>query len=116
MSIPAASYSPSRAGTPPGYEMQDERKRTLIEASHQRSQSFGIATSDQPDFSPSARAVLAQTMEENRFLLLHAAPAMETLYEQIANTHSMVLLTSAKSVVLHSLGDMTFWRMPRRWR
>nr|WP_156955317.1 sigma-54-dependent Fis family transcriptional regulator [Polaromonas glacialis] len=108
MSIPAASYSPSRTGTPPGYETEDERKRTLIEASHQRSQSFGIATSDQPDFSPPGQVVLARTIEENRFLLLHAAPAMETLYEQIANTHSMVLLTSAKGVVLHSLGDSDF--------
>ena len=108
MSIPAASHSPTTAGHPPGHEMQDEIKRTLIEASHRRSQSFGIATSDQPDFSPPAQVVLAQTIEENRFLLLHAAPAMETLYEQIANTHSMVLLTSARGVVLHSLGDSDF--------
>ncbi|MDB5846177.1 MAG: domain family protein, partial [Polaromonas sp.] len=106
MSIPAARYSPSRTG--PSHEIEDERKRTLIEASHQRSQSFGIATSDQPDFSPPGQVVLARTLEENRFLLLHAAPAMETLYEQIANTHSMVLLTSAKGVVLHSLGDSDF--------
>ena len=33
---------------------------------------------------------------------------METLYDQIANTHSMVLLTSAKGMVLHSLGDSDF--------
>ena len=108
MSISAARYSPFHTGTPSGREIADERKRTLIQASHQRSQSFGITTSDQPDFSPPAQVVLAQTIEENRFLLLYAAPAMETLYEQIANTHSMVLLTSAKGVVLHSLGDSDF--------
>ena len=108
MSIRAASYSPSRTGTPPSHKIEDERKRTLIEASHQRSQSFGIAISGQLDFSPTAQVALAQTIEENRFLLLHAAPAMETLFEQIANTHSMVLLTSAKGVVLHSLGDSDF--------
>ena len=33
---------------------------------------------------------------------------METLFEQIANTHSMVLLTSAMGVVVHSLGDSDF--------
>lgn len=108
MTIQVARYSPARTGLPPGYEMEDERKRTLIQASHQRSQSFGIATSDQPDFSAPSQAVMSQTLEENRFLLLHAAPAMETLYEQIVNTHSMVLLTSATGVVLHSLGDSDF--------
>ena len=108
MTIQAARYSPARTGTPPGYEMEDEKKRMLIADSHQRSRSFGIATSDQPDFSAPAQVVMAQTLEENRFLLLHAAPAMETLYEQIVNTHSMVLLTSATGVVLHSLGDSDF--------
>ena len=108
MSIPATRYSFSSTHNSPGYETEDEKKRALIEASHQRSQSFGIASSDQPDFSPPAQVALAQTMEENRFLMLHAAPAMETLYGQIANTHSMVLLTSAKGMVLHTLGDNDF--------
>ena len=108
MTLQAAHYSPVRTGIPPGYGMEDERKRMLIEASHQRSQSFGLATSDRLDFSPLSQAAMAQTFEENRFLLLHAAPAMETLYEQIVNTHSMVLLTSAAGVVLHSLGDSDF--------
>ena len=108
MSIPATRYSFSSTPNSPGYETEDEKKRALIEASHQRSQSFGIASSDPPDFSPLAQVALAQTMEENRFLMLHAAPAMETLYGQIANTHSMVLLTSARGMVLHTLGDNDF--------
>jgi sigma-54 dependent transcriptional regulator, acetoin dehydrogenase operon transcriptional activator AcoR len=33
---------------------------------------------------------------------------METLYEQIANTHSMVLLTASDGLILHSLGDNDF--------
>ena len=98
----------TRAGTPPGYEMEGEKQRRLIEESHQRSRSFGIERSDKPDFSAAGRLTLAQTLEENRFLLQHAAPAMETLYGQIANTHSMVLLTSAAGLVLHSLGDIDF--------
>ena len=108
MSTLTARYSPSRTATSPGHQVADDSKRALIEASHQRSQSFGIASSDQPDFSLPTQVVLTQTMEENRFLMLHAAPAMETLYGQIANTHSMVLLTSDKGVVLHSLGDSDF--------
>lgn len=108
MSTLTARYSPSRTGTSPGHQVADENKRALIEAAHQRSQSFGIASSDQPDFSLPTQVILTQTMEENRFLMLHAAPAMETLYGQIANTHSMVLLTSDKGVVLHSLGDSDF--------
>jgi transcriptional regulator of acetoin/glycerol metabolism len=33
---------------------------------------------------------------------------METLYEQIANTHSMVLLTTRTGTILHTLGDTDF--------
>ena len=108
MSIQAARYAPAQPGIPPSYEVEDERQRTLIKESHRRSQSFGLAHADRPDFSVPGQAALTQTLEENRFLLVHATPAMETLFEQIANTHSMVLLTSAQGVVLHSLGDRDF--------
>ncbi|MGH8832346.1 MAG: sigma-54-dependent Fis family transcriptional regulator [Polaromonas sp.] len=108
MSIQAATNSPARAGLPPVYGMEDQRHRRLIEESQQRSIAFGIKSSDKPDFSSPGQVMLSQTLEENRFLLQHAAPAMETLYEQIINTHSMVLLTSAKGLVLHSLGDSDF--------
>jgi transcriptional regulator of acetoin/glycerol metabolism len=80
----------------------------LIGQSHRRSQSYGITVTDTPDFSSPAHGVLPDALEENRFLFQHAAPVMETLYDQIVNTHSMVLLTSAKGLVLHSLGDMDF--------
>ncbi len=33
---------------------------------------------------------------------------METLYEQIAHTESMVILTDAQGMILHSLGDDDF--------
>ncbi|MDB5885727.1 MAG: domain family protein [Polaromonas sp.] len=108
MNTQAGQFTTARTAIPPAYELEDERQRTLIHESHQRSQSFGIAHADRPDFSVLGQVTLAQTLEENRFLLLHAAPAMETLYEQIVNTHSMVLLTSAQGVVLHSLGDSDF--------
>jgi len=80
----------------------------VIHQSHERSRSFGLSSGDEPDFSSPARGQLSDALEENRFLFQHAAPVMETLYDQIVNTHSMVLLTSASGMVLHSLGDTDF--------
>ena len=80
----------------------------VIDQSHRRSQAYGLASSDMPDYSSPARSLIDGALEENRFLYEHAAPVMETLYGQIANTHSMVLLTSAQGLVLHSLGDTDF--------
>ncbi len=79
-----------------------------IGQSHQRSRAFGITEQSEPDLSSPLRADLTSALDENRFLFQHAAPVMETLYDQIANTHSMVLLTSSKGMVLHSLGDSDF--------
>ena len=81
---------------------------TLIGTSHQRSTDFGLREIDRPDFSVAARGLMNQALEENRFLYQHAAPIMETLYHQIANTQSMVLLTARSGMVLHSLGDADF--------
>ena len=80
----------------------------VIGQSHQRSASFGLRENDAPDFSGPLQADLRNALDDNRFLFQHAAPVMETLYDQIANTHSMVLLTSARGMVLHSLGDTDF--------
>ncbi|WP_353395133.1 sigma-54-dependent Fis family transcriptional regulator [Hydrogenophaga sp. 5NK40-0174] len=80
----------------------------LIDASRERSASYGLSESDAPDFSSPRKGDLSDALDENRFLFQHAAPVMETLYDQIANTHSMVLLTSSRGMVLHSLGDADF--------
>jgi transcriptional regulator of acetoin/glycerol metabolism len=80
----------------------------VIGQSHQRSASFGLRENETPDFSSPQRGELHDALDENRFLFQHAAPVMETLYDQIANTHSMVLLTSSRGMVLHSLGDTDF--------
>ena len=100
--------------TPPGRERVNmpsaphEAGHDPIGQSHQRSRAFGITEQSEPDFSSPLRGDLTSALDENRFLFQHAAPVMETLYDQIANTHSMVLLTSAKGMVLHSLGDTDF--------
>jgi transcriptional regulator of acetoin/glycerol metabolism len=101
--------------TRPGGERADTPPPALSPAghdpigqSHQRSRAYGITEQSEPDFTSPSRGILTDALDENRFLFQHAAPVMETLYDQIVNTHSMVLLTSAKGMVLHSLGDTDF--------
>ncbi len=91
------------AHAPPGQDAV-----VLIDEAHQRSRAFGVAIDEQPDFSSLPPSQLKGALEETRFLFQHAVPVMETLYTQIANTHSMVLLTSAQGMVLHSMGDNDF--------
>ena len=49
-----------------------------------------------------AGAVINLARERNRRLNEHAAPVMEMLFEQIAGTHSMVVLTDATGTVLRT--------------
>jgi transcriptional regulator of acetoin/glycerol metabolism len=80
----------------------------MIEQSHQRSAGYGIPRSAAPDFDPLGKADLALLLEQNRMLHSHAAPVMETLYEQIINTHNMVILTDINGLIIHTLGDADF--------
>jgi len=80
----------------------------VIERSHQRSSSYGITRSQRPDLDQLSRADLAQTLEANQVLSGHARPVMETLYDQIRNTHSMVILSDAEGTILHTQGDSDF--------
>ena len=93
---------------PPTAATWDENMPVIIESSHKRSLSYGLCPGARPDFSPLARPELSLLIEQNRLLHMHAVPAMETLYQQIVNTHNMVLLTDAKGVIVHSLGDDDF--------
>ncbi len=80
----------------------------LIAESHARSMAYGICCQDKADYSTQGRSCLIDALDENKFLFQHAAPVMESLYAQIVNTHSVVLLTAANGLVLHSLGDPDF--------
>lgn len=80
----------------------------LLAQSHARSTDYGISSLDEADYSTQGHLSLLQALDENRFLFQHAAPVMEALYSQIVNTHSVVLLTTASGLVLHSLGDPDF--------
>lgn len=81
---------------------------TLITSSHQRCTGFGLAESDIPDFGKISKLELAERLEINRALYSHALPVMESLYEQISNTHNMVILTDLDGMILHALGDDDF--------
>lgn len=80
----------------------------MIEESHRRSVSYGLTPNTEPDYSPILRGDLACRIEQSRGLSSYALPVMETLYEQIVNTHSMVVLTDAQGTILHTLGDDDF--------
>jgi transcriptional regulator of acetoin/glycerol metabolism len=95
-------------GGAPANAKWDAQMPVIIESSHQRSLSYGLCPGARPDFSPLPRSELSLLIEQNRLLHTHAVPAMETLYQQIVNTHNMVILTDAKGVIVHSLGDDDF--------
>src|ERR1019366_7860154 len=86
----------------------------MIEESHQRSAAYGLTEDMEPEFSLMGRTDLSLLIEQNRLLHTHAVPAMETLYEQIINTHSMVLLTDANGLIVHTLGDDDFLEKANR--
>ena len=86
----------------------------MISTSHRRSEQYGLHPDSRPDFSPLCRAELSSLLEGNRLLYNHALPVMETLYQQIANTHHMVLLTDAQGVIVHALGDADFLEKANR--
>lgn len=79
-----------------------------VEKSHQRSLAYGLTESDKPDVNPVCSSDFSLLVEQNQGLYRHALPVMETLYEQIINTHNMVILTDLGGLILHSLGDDDF--------
>lgn len=79
-----------------------------IQKAHERSAGYGLVTSTRPDYDILPASELALKVEQNRILCAHAMPVMETLREQIVNTESMVVLTDAQGLILHSIGDDDF--------
>jgi transcriptional regulator of acetoin/glycerol metabolism len=81
-----------------------------IERSWQRCRQIGIDPSSRPIFDPLRGPDLEGARERNRALTARALPIMEGLYRQIVNTESMIILTDASGLILHSLGDDAFLR------
>ncbi|MDR5760266.1 sigma-54-dependent Fis family transcriptional regulator [Caballeronia sp. LZ035] len=79
-----------------------------IRKAHERSEIFGLNASTRPDYDVLTEGELLLKLEQNRVLCAHATPVMETLREQIVNTQSMIVLTDAQGLILHSTGDDDF--------
>lgn len=80
----------------------------LLTLAHERSRRYGLTLRDAPHYQRLGEGALRDALDQHRFLCQHATPVMEHLYAQIANTGSMLVLTSASGLVLHSLGDSDF--------
>ncbi|KVQ13641.1 sigma-54-dependent Fis family transcriptional regulator [Burkholderia ubonensis] len=100
--VPQAAGSP--AARPAGWPAPS------IQKAHERSETFGLQVSARPDYDVLSNAALVLKREQNRVLCVHAMPVMETLHEQIVNTQSMIVLTDAEGLILHSIGDDDFLR------
>ena len=85
-----------------------EAQRMLIESSWSRSAHHGLRERQSQDFHTLPVTDLRLLREQHQELMQHATPVMETLHQQIINTESMVVLTDAQGVVLHSIGDDSF--------
>lgn len=82
--------------------------RMMIEQAHERSAAYGLPRTAAPDYGPLGKTDLKTLLEQNRVLHQHALPVMENLYEQIINTHNMVILTDVNGLIIHTLGDADF--------
>jgi transcriptional regulator of acetoin/glycerol metabolism len=79
-----------------------------VERSWKRCLDAGLDIGARPAFEPVESSDLRQLKEQNQLLTVRAQPVMENLFDQIANTQSMVILTDAQGMILHSLGDDDF--------
>ncbi|HTP71062.1 MAG TPA: sigma 54-interacting transcriptional regulator [Burkholderiaceae bacterium] len=80
----------------------------VINRSHDRCAALGLSRIERPDLGLLGRADLEIARSRNLRLHQHAAPVMELLYDQIVNTHSMVVLTDATGTIVHAVGDDDF--------
>ena len=103
-----AVHGAARPGTP-----QRERSK-VVSLWHERARRLGLTERQRPDFGALARVELARLVEQHHALYRHALPVMEMLHQQILNTHSMVLLTDQRGLIVHSLGDADFLEKAER--
>ncbi len=57
---------------------------------------------------------LRHALAFNHDLLAHSLPVMEYLYEQVKNSHSMVILADNRATLMHTLGDIDFLNKAER--
>jgi transcriptional regulator of acetoin/glycerol metabolism len=80
----------------------------MVERSHRRSAGFGLAVDQKPDFAPQSRPDLSIMLEQNRHLVEFAVPVMESVFQNIRHTHSIVVLTDADGIILRAFGEDDF--------
>jgi sigma-54 dependent transcriptional regulator, acetoin dehydrogenase operon transcriptional activator AcoR len=81
---------------------------TVIEMSWERCLSYGLDHNQRSEFDVLERSLLADQIEKNRHLLIHAQPVMDVLFEQIVDTQNVLLLSNDTGYILHSCGDPEF--------
>ena len=91
-----------------GEEFTLAERSKVVSLWHERARRLGLTERLRPDFSSLSRRALSELAEQHRALYLHALPVMELLHQQILNTHSMVLLTDERGLIMHALGDGDF--------
>ena len=91
-----------------------EERPSVVASWHERARQLGLSEQVLPDFGSVSRAELTRLADQHRSLYTHAVPVMEMLHEQIQNTHSMVVLTDAGGLILHTLGDSDFLEKANR--
>jgi transcriptional regulator of acetoin/glycerol metabolism len=89
-------------------EVTVAERSKVVSLWHERARRLGLSERFRPDFSSLSRRALSELAEQHRALYLHALPVMELLHQQIRNTHSMVLLTDERGLIMHGLGDGDF--------
>lgn len=57
---------------------------------------------------------LRHALAFNHDLLAHSLPVMEYLYEQVKNSHSMVILADNRATLMHTVGDIDFLNKAER--
>jgi sigma-54 dependent transcriptional regulator, acetoin dehydrogenase operon transcriptional activator AcoR len=90
-----------------------DRART-VSLWHERARGLGLSEQWRPEFAAVGRRELLRLAQQHRDLHRHALPVMEMLHQQILATHSMVILTDERGLILHALGDADFLRKADR--
>jgi len=86
----------------------DEQRTKLIKSSWRRCVDQGLNPEHAPFLELAAHQHLRHQLEANARLVSYAQPIIEHLYQQLANSSSMVLLADAKGLILRAVGDPGF--------
>lgn len=106
--MPISASNPDRRSGSALSKADTADAQDVIKASWLRSRKAGLSPDMSPEFSGASSANVRQLLEESNQLGTLAYPVLQALHEQIANTHSMVVLTDGDGRILHSMGDDSF--------